>query len=93
MIVKTGDTHPVQWRANMDLTGATVRLVASPRRGDPIVLASTVTDAADGLITHVLTGTLAEGSYRVELEVTVGSEIITFPNDSYITLTVIPDLG
>lgn len=90
--VKTGDTHPVQWRANMDLTGSTVRLVAKPRRGNPIVLACTVTDATDGLVTHTLTGTLAEGSYSVELEVTAGSEVVTFPNDGYTTLTVIADL-
>lgn len=92
MIVKSGDTHPVQWRANMDLSGSTVRLVASPRRGVPIVLDCTVADAAEGLVTHVLTGTLPVGSYRVELEVSSGSEVVTFPNDSYASLEVIPDL-
>ena len=92
MIVKSGDTHAVQWKANLDLTGSTVRIVARPRTGDAIVLASTVIDAAEGLVQHVLTGTLALGTYKVELEVTDGAEIITFPNNGYTTLTVIPDL-
>lgn len=92
MIVKAGDTHVVQWKANLDLTSATARLVAKPRVGDPIVLASTITDATEGLVSHTLTGTLAIGTYKVELEVTTGGEIITFPNNGYTTLTVIPDL-
>lgn len=92
MIVKQGDTHAVQWKANMDLAGATVRLIARPRVGLPIVLASAVTDAAQGVVSHTLTGLLAIGTYKVELEVTNGVEIITFPNNSYASLTVIPDL-
>lgn len=92
MIVKAGDTHAVQWKANMDLTGATVRLVAKPRTGVPLVLTSTVTDAEEGVVSHTLTGALPKGTYQVELEVTKGVEIITFPNNTYAQLTVIPDL-
>jgi len=92
MIVKAGDTHAVQWKANMDLTGTTVRLVAKPRTGLPVVLASTVTDAAGGIVSHTLTGALSTGTYRIELEVTKGVEVITFPNNTYASLTVIPDL-
>ncbi len=92
MIVKQGDTHAISWKANLDLTGASVRVVARPRNGDPIILASTLLDAAAGVVQHMLTGTLALGSYKVELEVTDGAEIITFPNNSYASLTVIPDL-
>lgn len=92
MIIKQGDTHSIQWKANLDLTGATVRVIARPRTGEPIVLASTITDAAEGLVSHTLTGTLALGTYKVELEVTDGGQIITFPNNGYASLTVIPDL-
>lgn len=92
MLVKQGDTHAVQWKANLDLTGATVRLVAKPRTGDPIILNTTITDPSEGLVTHTLTGTLPTGTYKVELEVTDGGEIITFPNNGYSSLTVIPDL-
>lgn len=92
MIVKNGDVHAVQWKANADLTAATVRLVARSRSGEPIVLNTTVTDAAEGIVTHTLTGTLPTGTYRIELEVTDGGEIITYPNSSYASLIVIPDL-
>lgn len=93
MIVKAGDTHAVQWKANMNLTGATVRLVAKPRKTSiPVVLESSVADPAEGVVSHTLTGTLPVDTYQVELEVTVGGEIITFPNNTYASLTVIPDL-
>lgn len=92
MIVKQGDTHAIQWKANLDLGTATVRLIARPRTGDPIPLTATITDAAEGLVQHTLTGTLATGTYKVELEVTDAGEIITFPNNGYSSLTVIPDL-
>ncbi|WP_420111637.1 hypothetical protein [Pseudactinotalea sp.] len=92
MIVKHGDTHEVSWRANMDLTGATVRLIARDRGRDPEVLGCDITDAEEGTVTHTLTGTLPTGSYRIELEVTINGEIITFPNDAYALLTVLPDL-
>lgn len=95
MIVKAGDKHAVQWRVNMDLTGATVRLVAQPLKpyGTPaLVLASSVADAEDGVVEHTLSGELPVGVYRVEVEVSSGSDVITFPNDSYVTLEVIRDL-
>ena len=92
MKVKAGDTSPIQWKANADLTGATVRLIAKLPDGDPVELDAVVTDASEGLITHTLTGTLAPGEYYVELEVTQGSAIATFPNDGYSILTVTADL-
>lgn len=92
MKVKAGDTHTVQWTANMDLTGATVRLIANTGRGEPIILPAVITDAAGGIVTHTLTGTLAVNTYRVELEVTASGTITTFPNDGYASLTVIADL-
>lgn len=92
MIVKRGDTYDVTWKANMDLTGASVRLIASPRVGVPFELDSTISDPVQGEVTHTLTGTLPIDRYRVELEATINGEIITFPNDSYARLDVIPDL-
>lgn len=90
--MKSGDVHAIQWKANLDLGTATVRLIARPRTGDPIPLAATITDATEGLVSHQLDGTLPTGTYKVELEVTDGGEIITFPNNGYSSLTVIPDL-
>ena len=97
--VKHGDQYPVTFTANGDLTGSTVRLLARIRytTGDPILLGSTVTDPAGGVVTHDLTGTLEAGTYDVELEVTRGGEVFTFPNgdgkNAYETLTVVDDLG
>ena len=97
--VKQGDTHDTTWTANMDLTDATVRLLArrttvAPVEPDSVELAGVVTDAAGGVVTHTLDGTLIPGVYRVELEVTTsGGEVVTFPNDSYESLIVASDLG
>lgn len=88
MIVKRGDTHDVTWKTNMDLTGAAVRLIS--RQGNAMtVLPSTVDGNA---VTHTLTGSLPVGRYRIEVEATIGGEVITFPNDQYARLDVIPDL-
>jgi hypothetical protein len=90
--VKQNDKHPTTWKVNMSLVGATVRLLAS-KSGTTIPLACTITDVANGVVTHVLDGTLVPGIYRVELEVTRGAEIITFPNGGYEELKVVKDLG
>lgn len=92
MIVKQHDKHQVVWTANMDLTGTTVRLLAK-RGGTLTPLDAVIIDAPAGKVGHTLTGTLDPGTYQVELEVTQGASIVTFPNDSYSTLTVTPDLG
>lgn len=92
MIVKAGDTHQISWKANMDLTGATVRVIAKKGTAPAIELDAAVTNPVEGLVTHQLTGTLPTGTYSVELEVNTAGEVITFPNGSYATLVVIPDL-
>ena len=97
--IKQGDTHDTVWTvgdadaAPVNLTGATVRLLAR-RQGTTttITLASTITDAIAGKVTHSLTGTLIAGVYDVELEVTSGGDIVTAPNDGYETLVVVADL-
>lgn len=93
MIVKAGDTHDVSWRANADLTGATVRVIASRSGSAPIVLPAEVTDGPEGLVTHRLDGTLPAATYDVELEANIAGEIVTFPNDGYVQLTVLSDLA
>ncbi|MCE0510831.1 hypothetical protein LVJ59_17420 [Microbacterium sp. KKR3/1] len=92
MIVKENDTHPVEFKANADLTGATVRLTARTRTGEPIDLPCSIVDAGEGLVQHVLTGELPVGTYRVELETTISGAVVTFPNKGYATLTVDRDL-
>ncbi len=92
LTVKSGDKYPTLWMVPMDLTNSTVRLIAKNKFGAVSVLATTIKNAADGIVEHVLTGTLAPGEYRVELEITRGSEVITAPTDGYENLKVIPDL-
>lgn len=93
LTVKRGDTYPITFTANMDLSGATIRLLAKPPRGAVITLPAVVTDAVNGKVEHTLTGTLPVGIYYVELEVTHSGVIITFPSDNFEQLSVISDLG
>lgn len=78
------DKHAVSWRVTsagvvVDLTGATVRLVAKPREvgGTSIDLACTV---ADGVVTHELDGTLPIARYDVVTEVTRLGKTVTYPD-------------
>jgi len=93
LTVKRGDTYPITFTANMDLTGASVRLLAKPTKGAVIQLPADVQDPASGIVVHNLTGTLPVDTYRVELEVTISGTVITFPSNSFEELSVIPDLG
>ena len=98
--VKRGDTHDITLTvtsdgAAVDLTGATVRLLARPAgtSGDPTVLAAVVTDAAAGVITHTLTGGLAIGPWDLEVEAARDGQIVTYPSDGFGRLNVQADLG
>lgn len=92
LTVKAGDKYPTTWRVPISLVGATVRLVAK-RKGYPaIVLPTTITDAANGVVQHSLTGTLEVGDYRVEMEISRDDQIVTAPTDTYENFRVIPDL-
>lgn len=89
--VKHGDKYPIMFTVNMDLTGWAVRLLYKGASAG--VLASEVTDPAGGVITHILTGELEVGAYRVEVEASRSGEVVTFPSDGYGRLVVSPDLG
>lgn len=93
LTVKRGDTYPITFTANMDLTGGTVRLLAKPPRGTVIELPCSIQDPVNGIVVHNLTGTLSVGVYQMELEVTHSGTIITFPSDDFEELQVIQDLG
>src|SRR5687768_13409971 len=83
LIVKAGDIYPTRWKVPVDLTGAAVRLVAQKDGYPAITLATTVTDAANGVVEHMLTGTLTVGDYRVEMEISRDGQIVTAPTDTY----------
>lgn len=91
--VKRGDTHlPVV--ANMDLTGSTVTAFVRPHgtTDEADELAVSVSDASTGLI-HIETAALDAGRYDLEVEVTQGSTVVTFPDTGYDLLYVVADLG
>lgn len=94
MNVKEGDQYPVPLTVNMDLTGATTRLLVRHlrRTGDLEELDHTVTDAETGTFTHDLDGTWEIGAHYLELEITLDGEVRTAPTDGFLVIRVTPDL-
>jgi hypothetical protein len=91
--VKQHDNVRTTWQVNMDITGATTRLLARRPNAPAVELTHTVVDAPAGIVEHFTTGTLPVATYRVELEIVRGGEKITAPTDHYENLVVITDLG
>lgn len=100
-VVKHGDTHQITFTvkdstgAAKNLTGASVRILASlvGTTDPPVELASSVPSPTSGQVLHTLTGTLAAGTYNVEVEATIAGVIATAPTEGYGQLIVRPDLG
>jgi hypothetical protein len=99
--VKQGDTHSITLTVYesvggvptpLDLTGSTVRLLAKLGTETTVILTAAL-GVDPGTVEHTLTGTLAAGTYSVEVEVTQGGAITTAPTEGYATLIVTPDLG
>jgi hypothetical protein len=98
--VKQGDTHDITFTVTdadgggVNLTGATVRLLARPQAdATPVVLACSISNAVAGEVTHTLTGTLLPVRYYVELEITKSGKISTAPTDGYETLRVVKQIN
>ncbi len=104
LIMKRGDTRTAIKAALLDadgnpveLTGATVRfVVAGLSDGKTMDRQADIVNPADG---HVLVvfepgDTDQAGMYRAEFEATFGDgRKETYPNDGYITIEIMPDLG
>lgn len=90
---KERDTYPIYFTANKDLTGTTFRLLARKKGSKTPIVLNAIATSNLGEVEHTLTGTLAVGVYEVELEVTDGGEIMTFPNGGYETLRIVDDIG
>lgn len=78
------DRHEISWGvtsggAPVDLTGATVRLVARPGKAPqtPVDLPCSV---ANGVVTHTLTGDLPVDYYDVVVEATRAGQTVTYPD-------------
>lgn len=94
--VKSGDTRPVTWKINADLTGITSAEihVAPYDATTPTALPCTITDAALGEVTWVPNGELAAGTYRLEVQLTgPGATITTVPTVGHAVLLVQDDIA
>ena len=92
--VRHGDKHPITLTVNTDLTGATVE--AHMRRQNTTALIPfpvTVTNPPEGELTHTLAGDLPVGVYELEVEVTTGDEVRTYPSQGSQTLRVLPTIA
>jgi len=101
--VKTSDTYAVTFNvtdddgAPVDLTSvATLQMwarLAGDPNATPFTLSAAVSDPLNGKVVHTLTGTLAAGTYDLEIKLTTFASIVSHvPSDSYYTLVVLPDL-
>lgn len=98
--VKRGDTHELVFtirnarKKPVDLTGSTVRILAQPWNGGATFELDSSLGEKTGTVVHQLTGDLAVGTYRLEIEVTDGEGVITtMPSNGYEMLIVLDDLG
>ena len=104
VMIKRGDTRTAI-RASLveangaaaDLTGAAVRFLAADLKGSPLVArAADVLDATRGTVLFAWEPpeTDKAGTYRAEFEVAYpDGRTQTYPNDGYITIEILPDLG
>lgn len=77
-----------------DLTGATVRF----KMGSPVPIngIADIVNAVGGVVEYPWAGadTASAGNFRGEFEVTYGSgKLETFPNDGYLVIQILEDLG
>ena len=99
MTVRQGDTHDVFWQitdngAPIDLTGMTAEIHVQPVKGSAAVTTlAAVVEEVDNRVKHTLTGALAPGTYRLEIELTKDGVVATAPTAKNDTLTVVPQIG
>ena len=97
--VKHGDTHTITLTVKdsagdaVDLTGATIRLLATPVRGGEVIELAASLGAGAGEVEHTLSGSLDAGTYSIEVEATIAGVTTTAPTEGYATLKVFADLG
>lgn len=89
---KRGDTEIVVG-INYDLTSATsVKAFVRDSAGADSELPCVATDEENGIVT-VTTSSLDVGKYKLEVQVTAGGKIATYPDSGYLPLSVVQDLG
>ena len=97
--VKHGDTHAVTFTVRdarnrlVDLTGATVRLLARASDSGVTQVLPASLGPTKGTVVHQLSGTLPVDTYRIEVEITSDGVVTTAPSVGFAILDVMPDLG
>lgn len=98
-VVKHGDMHSVvatirdQTGAALDIAGSTVRLLSKPVNSETVSILASGLGEAVGTVVHGLDGTIPEGIYLLEAEVTLAGAVITAPMNGYAQLRVMRDFG
>ena len=81
----------------VDLSGGTVKFLMLDQDNTLKVDAagSFVTDGSDGQVQYAWSGTDTDtaGGYRAEFEITISGKIVTAPNNGYLTIKILEDLG
>lgn len=92
---KRGDTRTRVLVLNGDLTGSTTIKWLIARRGALVLTVTpTILDAATGRIEVKFDGTLETApDYDTEVQVDFPGERVTYPNNRYLTLAIVADLG
>lgn len=89
---KNSDDTPI------DLTGSSVKFSMVNCETDAVkinAVAATIVTPATGDVKYTWVGTDTDtaGQFRAEFEATIGSKKLTAPNNGYIPVRILPDLG
>lgn len=93
-MIKRGDKHDVKLTIvgpPMNLNGGTAKVFVTPSAGGSVTPFNAT--ILDNVVTWSLDGTLPVGKYNLEVQVTIGGNIVTAPNGGYMELRVVQDLG
>lgn len=100
LIVKEDDTHEVYFLltdqvtgAAIDLTDATVTMVANHRSGVSVPMVVLVSgDPTEGRLLHRLTGLLDPGMYAAVIKIVKDGILVTAPTEDMLLIKVVPTL-
>lgn len=95
LTIKRGDKHVVELRITTpptNLATGVVKVFVTPSIGGTVQPFNATIDA-NNVVSWQLDGSLAVGKYRLEVQVTVGSQIVTAPSDGWMELIVLQDLS
>lgn len=89
---KRGDTE-VLLQLNADVTSGSFKGFAKNKTDNTVTQLTVLpVDASSGVVA-AQTAALEVGSYNLEVQVTAGGKIATYPDSGYTTLAVVQDLG